>query len=137
MPARKILLPLVIGLLPPLLFAGIAPDPAGLIPQTHRSDKELYLLADVDGNSATNEFVIVERATGSAYVYRLASIKSTYTNLTWGNAFNAGVSPVADASILHDFANGPSLATASPDHHLITLTTKLDQASSGLAISTS
>lgn len=137
MPARKILLPLVIGLLPPLLFAGIAPDPAGLIPQTHRSDKELYLLADVDGNSATNEFVIVERATGSAYVYRLASIKSTYTNLTWGNAFNAGVSPVADAAILHDFANGPSLATASPDHHLITLTTKLDQASSGLAISTS
>lgn len=137
MRAQMLLTSFAIGLLPPLLMAGNAPPPAGRIPHAHRTDREIYLLADIDKVPKTNEFVIIEKESGAGYVYSVSAVKSGYTTLALSSAFPAGVSPLADAAMLHDTVQDPLLATASADYHLISLTTNLDQATAGQTSQTS
>lgn len=130
---RTHLTSLAIGLLPSLLFSGIATPPTSLIPHAHRTDKEIYLLTDFDPADSANDFVIVEKETGSGYVFASPVVKSGYTTLSWSTAFKTGVSPIADAAVLFDEGYAHRLATVSPSHHLISLTDNLTQASSGLS----
>jgi hypothetical protein len=135
MHSPKTCLQVALGLAPALLFGGIGDPPTGLIPQVRETEREIYILSDVDNESKANDFIIVEKETGSAYLYGTAKPKGTYTTLSLSNPFYCGVSPISSAVILNDQTLGDILVTTSPEQNLITLTQDLAEANNGQTVS--
>lgn len=132
MNARTSILSITAALAACLPGNSFADPPPSLIPQIQRTAKEIYLMADIDGSNKTNEFILIEKASGSAYAYSAPSVKTSYTNLSLSNPFNCGTAPITDAAVLDDAANGPQIATVTSDQNSLTLTSELDQAASNL-----